>query len=280
MPRYTTVDSLIKRGFKRFSDPADIMRTIEDYSSLIDAYTDQYFGPRRLKFSNIIMSDWSKIIDLPQRIPIIHIDKIEYSGTRSNNFITLSSEDYFAQQRKIILSKGLYHQSPELELQSSIDGRYPSFKFNVDGIFGWVEERDFFETTCNHQINQQSTSAVLESTEGIYPKDYILINDKYQILVDTVDDATQTITFDAIRDIKTIASGSKFVVYGKLLKDIETAAIQLCMASKKLESHIGGRIKYEKIDRYSYVNELTTTGVATVDQILSSYQAPLYVGFV
>ena len=279
MPRYTTVDTLLKKGFRRFDNRDRIVSLIEEYSTIVNMYTDQVFCPTKLYHENIVLDNYNNIVDFPQRLPILDILKLQYTIGNYNDKVSLNSMDYIIDKRNLIVKRNFVNYNEEDQLRLSFGINMNKVRFNVEGIFGWIEKYPRpVEVITASEFDSDCDTLQLEDTSNIYPKDFLVLGN-YCVLVDSVDDSTNEIKFDPIERSKTVATGSKGTVYGKLLPDIELATIKLCMLSSKLEKHVGGRIKYEKTDRYAYVSEVTTTGIADVDNILSNYQAPLYVGY-
>lgn len=275
--RYTTISSLQQRGFKRYTNTDDIIRVIEDYSRKVNLLTEQLFMPIHLIERYIKVDNWSRLINTKNKI--IAINSISYKADGSDTVYTVDESNYIPYDSYIELGTGLQSFDYETELSLVFGANYVRYRFNVDGIFGWIEKKqEPFQTTLTQDLVSNATSLTLSDVSELEPKDFLTIG-KLNILIDTVDYNTNTITFDKLPTLKTVNSGTSCISYGKLLPDIERATILLCLASKKIEA-LGGRLKSERTDRYSYSLETgSISGVAEVDQILANYQAPVYVGF-
>lgn len=277
--RYTTVNYLKSCGFKRPLSDDEILRIIENMSRFVNTMTNQIFQPVRKTITNIALEEWSKIISIPDRLPIIEIESINYRIEGHHEIFELLPDSYIVRNRYIELVDYLHTHYLEQELLISLGSDYLRYRFNVSGVFGWIEKKEQpFVTATEEDLVNGQTSLKLASVEELYPKDFINIGN-ITILIDNVDYQNNTITFDPIQTSKTVSSGTKAISYGKIIPDIEYCTVQLCLASKRIEN-IGGRILYEKTDRYAYKSSYSVTGIAIVDQILSNYQAPYYVGFV
>ncbi|MBZ4649186.1 hypothetical protein [Thermosipho sp. (in: thermotogales)] len=278
--RYTTVQTLLANGFKRTTDSKKIIEIIQNYSNFINSITGQYFYPKQKIISNIVLDEWSRIIVAPDKIPIVKINNIIYKIDNSDIQYILSPNEYIQYERYIELEHLFQIHDIETEILIALGSSYPRFRFTLDGIFGWINKKDIpFETIIIEDFDSSKSSLKLESVDDISPKDFLTI-DKYTFLVDTVDYINKVVTFDPVIVSKTVPSGTKAVSYGSIIPDIEYCAIQLCKASAKLENNYGGRILYEKTDRYAVKTTLSISGISNVDMILSNYQPPLYVGFV
>lgn len=276
--RYTTISSLKAKGFKRFVEDAKIIKVIEDYSRIINIYTEQLFLPIHKVVSNIPLEEWSKIIHSPDKLPIILINSIMYRTKSSSNQV-LDPLEYYIFKRYIEFEKDFHIFSTEQALLTALDINPLIYRFTIDGVFGWINNNQQpIVVEILTAINPETKTATLSNVENFNTGDILTVGNK-NIIIDTIDYVTKVITFDPLYTAP-IPEHTQAICYGSILPDIKLACERLCLASKKLESIMGGRIISEHTDRYSYRAIATTTGIAEVDVILSNYSMPLCVDLI
>lgn len=267
--QYTTISMLESEGLACGSAPTDkltdqrALTLIRLFSGYLNGVTGQWFEPFGLTFGMNIRGE--TVFSLPNRIPIILLNSVSY---HSDNVATaLDSGTFRANKRNIELKS-----TPTKNLSNYL----------IDGIFGWLENVRFLETTLNGDLTMASAvEATLDDIapgnsfdglSGVSPRfqigDVVIFEDADGIelgrrIVTGVDYATKKITFDKfIGDeltATTIPDGSVVKTYGRIPTMIEMACVQFVIDNYRQRAtaqfsaaKLKQRIKMEKTDNYRY----------------------------
>lgn len=310
--KYTTIVELREEGLTEATlTDARAAKLIARVSEEINGLTDQWFAPvaKRLfvdgNGGSLAMMD----------IPVLAVDDLEVLSSRSSDpgiarvgavepsyVIGLPSElprfdDRFAMSSPF--------RPSTLIPDFTIDDRkirsmtpFPNGVNNVrvDGIFGWLENRQVFETTLAAPLEPNASSCELVDASGIRRGHLITFivgagpNARTEFtawvayvegnVVTFVDPATD---LDVTLAVETTRVGD----YGSVPAGIQQAALRLVNRQKTgigtasfSEEEFFGRLKSEKTDNYQYTlaAAVEVTGDDLVNTLLNKFVKPPYVG--
>ncbi len=254
MLAYSTIKSVRDSGITeaKMAD-GEVSRLILQYSRMITKLIKIWFVPVSLKER---FNGGGKLIktNLPPVIKLLAVNIVNQDHSRTS----LDSLEYEAIGKLIRFNN------------TTIDGVR---NVELDGIFGEVENKKEVSVTITTDILEDSEYFdVLDASELEY-KD-VFIFDNTVLIANSIDYENNRITIDKQLNIKPIPSGSTTTCFGCIPLDIERAVNLMIKHNKTLTNQVGGRIKSEKTDDYSYElfqSGLYSTGVPEVDRILQTY---------
>lgn len=253
---YSTLKSVREFGvIERSVNDKKVNSLIEFYSKLCNRMISKHFIPVRevSRFSG----SGTKVLRTGGRPKIIKI-----------NSISIIHSDA---ARTVIEGSKYTYQGNTIMHNYNFPIGYNNIE--IDAIYGEVENIKEIEVETLTEINSESTTVQLNSVEELDIRDVLVIENRVFIINDIEYD-TNIIHIDTPIDKKVIPIGSKLYCYGAVPLEIERAINLLIKHNKVLESQVGGRIKSEKTDGYSYEmfsNQFYTTGIAEVDNIFQSF---------
>lgn len=274
MYRYTTVSKLLLEGINRNLGVSKITTLIETYSRFFNMVTNQIFFPKRI-VSKQFYAELNKFIT-PDSLPIIHVNSFSKILDSDSKQVLTKDVDYFINNEQRFIELNNYAVN-DVE-DNLLDLFYKKAKrdyYELDAILGWIDKKDEIVTiTTSEDLTNTKDSLILNDVSKLRPRD-ILTFPEFNLLIDTVDYDTNTITFDILSNIKTIRSGTEVKCYGSLLNLVEDGIVRLCLNYRKLNKHVGGRILLETIDQYQVKSTGTLTGIFDVDLIVEKFQPPI-----
>ena len=252
--QYASIKSIRDFGISSAqSSDAATLQLILKYSSMINKWTEQLFVPIN---SIERLNGGRELYQIPGK-KIIKINSINIiNSDRSRTLIDALDYEVIGNFIKIDIA------TPEAVKN-----------LEIDGVFGTLENLKYITVKLTSDIELEDTSFTVEDASGLEDRD-ILVCGNYCVIVNSVDYDTNTVTIDKFAYNTTIASGTEIDVYGCVPQLIENAIQLLIKHSRTLANQVGGKIKSESTDDYSYeVFELkgTTSGITEVDNILNSF---------
>lgn len=253
---YSTLKSVREFGvIERAVHDTKVNSLIEFYSKLCNRMIGKYFIPVRevARFSG----SGTRVLRTegrPKIIKIHSISTIDFDAART----VIESNKYTYQGNTIMYN---------FTFPTGINN------IEIDATYGEVESKKEVIVKTLTEINNATTIISLDSVEKLDIRDVLTIGDRVFIIND-VDYTANTIVIDSYDSKRSIPIGSTMYCYGAVPLEIERAINLLIKHNKVLESQVGGRIKSEKTDGYSYElfsNQFYTTGIAEVDNIFQSF---------
>jgi hypothetical protein len=252
--QYASIKSIRDYGISsaQLSD-AITLQLIQKYSPMINRWTEQFFIPLQ---SVERVNGGREIYRIPNKkiIKVNSISLINYDRSRT----PIDSLNYEVIGNLIKLD--IYTPEAVKNLE-------------IDGVFGTIENEKDISITLTSSIIKDSTSFTVLDASELEERD-VLVYGNYCIIVNSINYSTNTISIDKFAYNATIQSGTVLNSYGAVPILIEKAAQLLLKHNRTLENQVGGRIKTEKTDDYSYElfeNKGTSSGITEVDNILNSF---------
>lgn len=266
--KYTTISMLEAEGLACGSAGTDVITDaraldlIKMFSTYINGVTGQWFEPYKLTFGMHIREN--SIFHLPNKIPILKLDNLQYYS--NNALYQVNADSYRANKRNVELR---YKPSAKLS------------NYLIDGVFGWLENVRFLETTTSEIITVGTTTEVtiadlspgnsFSGLEGVFGSfavdDVVIFEDSEGVelgrrILTGIDSSTPKLQFDKFEagEIYTnIPSSSVVRTFGRIPRMIQLACVQFVIdnyrqrASTAFSSAaLKRRIKSEKTDTYRY----------------------------
>lgn len=252
--QYASIKSIRDYGITSAQMPdALALQLIIKYSSMINKWTEQFFIPLQ---SVERVNGGKEIYRIPNKkiIKLNSINLINYDLSRT----PIDSLNYEAIGNLIKLLIVTPEAVKNLE---------------INGVFGTIENEKDISIILTSSIVKDTTSFTVLDASGLEERD-VLVYGNYCIIANSINYSTNTISIDKFAYNLTISSGTELRSYGAVPILIEKAIQLLLKHNRTLENQVGGKIKTEKTDDYSYeLFEIkgTTSGVTEVDSILNSF---------
>jgi hypothetical protein len=250
---YTTIASIRSYGVTalQMSD-IKVKKLIMQYSQLLNRWTELWFAPIATKER---FSGGGKLINISGKPPLIKLNAI--------NIINIDGS-------RTPIEPGYYES---LGKSIRFAKRTPEGIRNVevDGVFGLVDSPKEVHVKTTTDIAKDSISFSVEDASLLEERDIFVFGNRC-IIANSINYENNTISIDKQGEIKTIQAGTEIICYGQCNMLVEEAVNLLVKNYKILKGQIGGGIKTEKTDDYSYeVFELkgNTTGITEVDRIVN-----------
>jgi len=301
--RYTNIQRIRDEGVTVAElSNANAIRLIQFYSNRINQWTSQWFYPVletseengkgsiavwRSDLMPILKLDSVKIDFAKSTDPIRNLNLLQVASgiiTLASNLIQLTTAGRKGSPDRIIeLVAGT-----SVPLLSSV-GRFPRGARNIEitGTFGWIIQKAEISTTTAASLASNATSLVLISGTNIEQNDVVRIGVDPHVYVLVTSVSGNTINFDDIGTITTVASGGTAVTFGKVPDGIRYACERLVIhfrnqfdTSNFQEAIDESQIISEKIGDYSYLKQIpkymteSMTGLRDVDMVLSEFLQP------
>jgi len=251
---------------------AALAAIINEIGARINILTDQWFVP----IAKTLYADGNTdvLIRVPGMIPAIELSEVMVLSDRTTYRDTPIGGTRLFYNRRYDYSIGIVGADTALvqgddyviktdlgsRVIESLCGGFPGGANNVKmtGVFGYLDNIKHLDIVTSANITNASTSVTLVSAEGVDVADIIPIGGR-NVLINSVDYATNTITFDKTTWVSsTIPSGTTFTLYGSVPSGIQTVATWMVKEHFTNNSALGvgaspvpaGPVKRERTDYY------------------------------
>lgn len=295
-PRYATVQDLRDRGITvaQLSDD-DAVDALDEVSRWVEEYTQQIFYP--LSETVYIDGQLHRLLHHPDLFPILSdedditvTEQVTRSRDRTSEYVIvgdtyeLDTDDFSLRtrhpRRYIDKTAGAWNEG--------------SHNYAITATWGWMSPVYKTEYTIASDFETDDTELELTSVAGLRKKDVGVLEDGTVLIVTDVDKVTKTATVEGsdLQLTSPASAGQTFTRWGRVPQGIRDFVVEAIYQNTAGSSGSGscGWIRRERTDTYEYEKFTPDqlgmdgggwfTGNLMIDQGLTQYRKPMYIGVV